>query len=29
MMNHNNKILVAGGFNTHKTRLNSIEIYDP
>lgn len=29
MMHHNNKILIAGGFNTHKTRLNSIEIYDP
>ncbi|CAD8187799.1 unnamed protein product [Paramecium pentaurelia] len=29
MIQHNGKVLVAGGFNTFKTRINTIEIYNP
>ena len=28
MIHHNGKVLVAGGFNTFKTRINTIEIYN-
>lgn len=29
MIHHNGKVLVAGGFNTFKTRINTIEILNP
>ncbi|CAD8191375.1 unnamed protein product [Paramecium octaurelia] len=29
MIQHNGRVLVAGGFNTFKTRINTIEIYNP
>ncbi|CAD8126653.1 unnamed protein product [Paramecium sonneborni] len=29
MIKHNGRVLVAGGFNTFKTRINTIEIYNP